>query len=260
MAVTLTPDLTNEYTFLFNTCIIKPTKLDEIDGNINKMVANKATYEAVGNQLNIPWHFIAIIHCLEASLSFHTHLHNGDPLTSRTVQVPRGRPVKGNPPFSWQESAIDALTLEGFVGWSDWSVAGMLFLFEKFNGFGYRKKGINTPYLWSFSNHYIKGKFTNNGIFDLNAVSKQCGAAVLLRRINEMQLTLGETDPITLIRELGELVTYDPNNFNQDAQRLQNLLNGVGLQLRSDGKAGDRTSEAYEHISGKFLHGDARRI
>ena len=40
--------------------------------------------------------------------------------------------------------------------------------------------GINTPYLWSFSNHYTRGKFTSDGNWDSSAVSQQCGAGVIL--------------------------------------------------------------------------------
>jgi lysozyme family protein len=56
---------------------------------------------------------------------------------------------------------------------------------ERFNGFGYRRHDINihSPYLWSFSNHYTKGKFVADNTFSATAVSKQCGAAVLLKRM-----------------------------------------------------------------------------
>lgn len=36
-------------------------------------------------------------------------------------------------------------------------------------------------FLWSFSTIYEKGKFVADGKFDANAVSKQCGAALLLK-------------------------------------------------------------------------------
>ncbi|MEJ7678399.1 MAG: hypothetical protein WKG06_11175 [Segetibacter sp.] len=243
---------------MFDTCIILEDKFPEIDRVITKMITNKATYETVANKVNVPWYFISILHCMEGSLSFRTHLHNGDPLTDRTVNVPRGRPLTGNPPFKWEDSAEDALKLDHLVPLTDTNVPGLLFAFESFNGFGSRAHGIHTPYLWSFSNHYIKGKFIRDHVFDPEAVSNQIGAAVLLRRIMERQLTLGESDIITQIRQLGEQVSYDPDHFNAQALQLQKLLNTVGLHLRPDGQAGDRTSEAYEHISGKFLKGDKR--
>ena len=59
----------------------------------------------------------------------------------------------------------------------------MLYLFEKFNGFGYVKRGINTPYLWSYTNHYSKGKFAGDGKFDPNLVSKQPGTAAIMKAL-----------------------------------------------------------------------------
>jgi lysozyme family protein len=59
----------------------------------------------------------------------------------------------------------------------------MLYLLEGYNGFGYRRRGVPTPYLWSFSNIYESGKFVLDGKFDPNAVSKQCGAALMLKAV-----------------------------------------------------------------------------
>lgn len=142
----------------------------------------------MGDPLGIPWYFVAVIHYMEGGLDFKTHLHNGDPLNQRTVHVPKGRPVDGNPPFTWAESATDALTMEGFPAWKDWSIPGILYSLERYNGTGYRSKGINTPYLWSYSNNYTSGKYTDDGVYDPNAVSKQCGAAVILKRMVDKQL------------------------------------------------------------------------
>ncbi len=218
MPANLINQLENEYRFLFDTCIINEKKFPEIDEVISKMVNSKATYDAIAKTTNIPWNFIAIIHCMEGSLSFKKHLHNGDPLTGRTVQVPKNRPAAGNPPFTWEESAVDALRFEGFTTKTDWSITGILSSFEKYNGMGYRKRGIHSPYLWSFSNHYTRGKFTNDGMFDPNAVSKQVGAAVLLRRMSEKQIAVkGEADTITMIKRFGAEVVFDPNNFHENA-------------------------------------------
>ena len=59
----------------------------------------------------------------------------------------------------------------------------MLYRFEANNGMGYRKRSVATPYLWSFTNHYDKGKFVADGKYDAEAISKQVGAAVLLKEL-----------------------------------------------------------------------------
>jgi lysozyme family protein len=136
---------------------------------------------------SIPWYFIACIHHLESSFNFKGHLHNGDPLTALTVQVPSGRPkVNHGPPFTFEESAVDALKFKGFDKINSWKLAVILRNLEKYNGFGYfRYRKINTPYLWSYSGHYTKGKYTSDGKYDSNAVSKQMGSAVILKRMEE---------------------------------------------------------------------------
>jgi lysozyme family protein len=154
-----------------------------VDGLAGTIEQNRNRYAAVGDPLGIPWYFIGVIHNMEASQNFKKHLHNGDPLTARTVHVPKGRPKSGTPPFTWEESASDALVSDGLGTWKNWSLPGTLFVLERFNGFGYRPKKIHSPYLWSFSNQYAKGKFVADGAFSPTAVSQQCGAAVLLRRM-----------------------------------------------------------------------------
>jgi len=151
---------------------------------VTKIVTNRPRYEAVQTKTNVPWYIVAVIHSMEGSLNFKTHLHNGDPLTARTVHVPKGRP-KGTPPFKWEDSAVDALEFDNMTGVQKWTLATALFKLEGFNGFGYRTKHpeVLTPYLWSFSNHYQKGKFVADGKFDPAAVSKQCGAAVILKAL-----------------------------------------------------------------------------
>src|SRR6185503_1942949 len=130
-----------------------------------------------------------MIHEMEGGLNFATHLHNGDPLTHRTVQVPAGRPPNGLPPFQWEESAIDALTLEGFAAVKLWTIERIAYQLEAYNGWGYRSRntGVNTPYLWSATNNYQKGKFVRDGVFDPNAVSGQIGAMALLRRLIDIE-------------------------------------------------------------------------
>ena len=177
-----TPELRREYRRLFRTAKVRPERKPLVQQVAASLATHRSRYERAGGPIGVPWWFVAIIHSLEASQNFHTHLHNGDPLTHRTVHVPRNRPP-GNPPFTFEESARDALTLEGFAHGHDWSISRALFRLERFNGFGYRKPSIAfpTPYLWSFCQHYAKGKFSSDGHFDPNLVSQQIGAGVLLR-------------------------------------------------------------------------------
>lgn len=260
-AVAYNSQLQSEYQRLFDTCTILPARLPEVNSVVDKMLVSRSRYEAVGARLGIPWYFIAIIHCMEGSLSFAKHLHNGDPLTARTVQVPKGRPKTGQPPFTWEASAEDALIHDKVHLWKDYSVPGMLYKLEGFNGYGYRRltQPIPSPYLWSMTNHYTKGKFVKDGAYSPTAVSKQTGAAALLRRMAEKQvIQLGISDRLSTIKKLGEIVSYAPNKVVAKARELQEMLNLAGAHLLPDGKAGANTSTAYFNIIGKYLTGDPR--
>ena len=181
-------DLAAEYLEFFNTGLIKPAKSKEVQARVEHLVANEGRYRTLGATLQIPWYFIGILHSMEANFSFTSHLHNGDSLDALTVQEPKGRPKAGGPPFTWEQSATDALTLKNLVGLAKWDTAEMLYRLEAYNGFGYRSRRIATPYLWSYSQHYVKSKFVADHIFDPNAVSRQAGAAVLLKALQATAL------------------------------------------------------------------------
>jgi lysozyme family protein len=175
--------LAGEYLQQFDSCVSDPEKESLIRSHLQKIRAGEMRYRALGEKLAIPWQFIAIVHSLECGCDFKLHLHNGDSLKARTVNAPAGRPPTGEPPFTWEQSAEDALAMKRLVHQRDWGIASMLFRWEAFNGFGYRMRGLASPYLWSFSNVYTGGLFVADHVFDPQARSKQCGAAVLLKRL-----------------------------------------------------------------------------
>ena len=182
-AATAEDSLLSNYAILFLACEINPTHFQQVDNIIKKIQANSARYLKVADLSGVPWYVVAVIHNMESSLDFTKHLHNGDPLTQRTIHVPAGRPKAGNPPFTWEESAVDALSMKNFD--SDWSLPATLKKLEDYNGTGYRKyhPTVNTPYLWSGSNQYTSGKYVADGDFSSTAISNQIGAAVILKRM-----------------------------------------------------------------------------
>jgi lysozyme family protein len=260
--ISLTENLKNEYDNLFNTCLITAGKLPLVEKIADKILVNKTRYDIVASGLGIPWFFIGVIHNMEASLNFNTHLHNGDPLTARTIHVPSGRPKEGNPPFSWEQSAEDSLKLMKLDKWTDWSLPAILYKIEEYNGFGYRTKhpSVLSPYLWSFSGHYSKGKYIADGTWSDTAVSGQCGAAVILRRMAERgDITLGKGIPSVSETEGGNVFLQYSNKKIPYAEELQFFLNKFpGVFVKVDGWPGEKTSDAFKKVFGIYLPGDPR--
>lgn len=166
----------DEMLALWNTMQI--TDADRFDWYLAKLKSGQKRYEAIGKPLGIPWWFIGVIHGMECGFDFTKHLHNGDPLTARTKLVPAGRPVDGKPPFTFEQSAVDALKMKDYDENRDWSIPHSLWLLEKYNGLGPRLYHNSfTAYLWAGTNHYSKGKYVTDGKWSPTAVSKQAGVA-----------------------------------------------------------------------------------
>ena len=195
-------DLKAEYKNLWDTATIRPEKAALVREASQQLQGLKASYEQVSAAIKVPWYVVGLIHRLEASFSLKKHLHNGDPLTRRTVREPPGHPRAGAPPFTWVQSAIDALSIKGFQKVDAWGIERICFKLEEYNGWGYRNNfpAVKRPYLWSFTNHYTKGKYVADHQFDPNAVSGQVGVMAILKQLvadGAVQVT-GQADlPLT---------------------------------------------------------------
>jgi lysozyme family protein len=172
--------LRNGYAALLKTMTVSPTKRSAFDSVAAKITRGRGTYEQISKLTGVPWYFIGVLHNRESGCNFSTHLHNGDPLTARTKNVPAGRPLTGAPPFSFVFSAVDALKMKGLHTITDWSEERMCFELERYNGFGYRGK-VNSPYLWAGTNHYTKGKYIADHVWSATAVDQQLGGVPLIR-------------------------------------------------------------------------------
>lgn len=164
----------------------KFTRSTQINAQAAKIEANRARYEAVAKKTGVPWDVIGVIHYRESSGSFAGVLHNGQKIIGtgkKTTIVPKGR----GPFKTWEDAAVDALmNCAPYAGKNkDWSIAGTLDLLERYNGLGYRNKGLSSPYLWAGTDQYAKGKYVADGKFDPNHVDQQLGVAPILMKLRE---------------------------------------------------------------------------
>lgn len=192
-----------EYATLWSDCEIRPERQKTVEVTARRIIANRPRYERVSQRTGVPWFMIGIIHQMECNLGFHKHLHNGNPMYDkngrpiRTTDESANRPAvwpapKGEDPWEW--SAIDALTMPGkqFDRIKDWSIERICYCLELYNGFGYRLyRGIHSPYLWSFTRHYVSGKYVSDKVWSKTAVSGQSGAIAILK-------AMAEIDPLSV--------------------------------------------------------------
>jgi lysozyme family protein len=182
------------YGNLWRSMTIRREKRAALETAARKILRGKSRYMTVERATGVPWFVIGVLHYRESDCSFSTHLHNGDPLSGRTYHVPAGRPPAGNPPFTWEESAKDALSYEGFASIHDWPIERIGYSCEKYNGGGYYGQDLNSPYVWAGSNHYGTrpnvGKYTADGHFDPGAVDQQLGCMALIAVMMEMDSSI----------------------------------------------------------------------
>lgn len=181
-------NLKSEYQSMYDSSVVTAS-MSDVDGVVNGLISGKAQYENVGL---VPWYVVALIHSLECDLDFSTHLFNGDPLRHRTVNEPVGQPLD-NPDtpngYSFKLSATRALQFDNLDKWTDWSIPGVLYKLESYNGFGYREyHKMYTPYEWSGTNFYTVGKYDRDGHFDPTLVSEEVGIVPILKRMKQRSL------------------------------------------------------------------------
>jgi lysozyme family protein len=183
-------EVMRHYNTLWNSMEILPEWEERVIEAVQVIRRSQPTYELFVQSFNtdLPWYVVAAIHMMECDCRFDCHLHNGDSLKQRTIHEPKGRPLLPplagvGKPYMWHESAKDALRMKDWHNYHSWDIAHCLFRIENYNGDYYRNHNMNSPYLWSGSNHYTRGKFVEDHVFDPNAVSQQVGAAVLIKRL-----------------------------------------------------------------------------
>ena len=153
------------------------TRLAAANAEAKQVIKNKNKYAGIQKDTGVPWFIVGALHIREAGSppDFKAVLHNGERIINtdrKTKLVPKGRgPFKD--PDGFKKAAHDALiNVEGLGGikWDEKDgIARCAWLMEKFNGFGYRKHGIPSPYLWGGSSVQQRGKYVSDGVY--NAVS-----------------------------------------------------------------------------------------
>jgi lysozyme family protein len=167
------------YTAMWNT--MEVTRTDPVNMAARKIIAMRSIYEEAEKATGAPWYFIGALHMRECNNNMRGCLTNGEMIvgTNKKTRLE----TKGRGPFpTWLSSAVDCAELEDWDEVTDWSIERCLYEGEKFNGWGYLKKG-NSPYVWAGSNHYTRGKYVRDGVYSSTTVDPQLGIAPVMKAI-----------------------------------------------------------------------------
>ena len=171
----------------WHTAKLKASRTVEADKAVALYQRTAARYRAV-EASGVPAVVTFCLHYRESSNSFTASLAQGDPLTHKSRNVPAGRIPGKNPPYTWEECALDALALDK-MGAKDWrTVNGAFNAVEGYNGWGvwlYHRSETPSGYVTAGTNLYVRGKYSADGRWDRFAVDKQLGAMAIMLRMRE---------------------------------------------------------------------------
>ena len=147
--------------------------------NIKTIYAkNKAKYKEVEAATGVPAELICAIHYREGGCKFNTYLHNGEKLGHVTKQVPKGKYFT-----DWTEAAIDALKDNNPSKYNFNKRDDLLEFAERYNGLGYRKRGLQSPYVWAGTDRYSGGMFVSDGNYNASARDNRVGVAAIVKSL-----------------------------------------------------------------------------
>ena len=142
-------------------------------------------YALIEKESGIPADLICAIHYRECSFRFDLHLVNGDSLKAKTINVPSDFPKNLSAPFSFNESAIIGLR-DFYFKPKNFDLAGKLEFAERWNGLGYKNKGLKSPYLWASTSNYEKGLFVKDGKIDNLKKDLRMGVYSIIKALEEI--------------------------------------------------------------------------
>lgn len=174
----------------WHKAVINPKDSIRLDKAVTLYTRHKDIYERIQAMRDngVPAPILFGLHYRESDNDFTANPAQGDPLTHRSIHVPKGRiPPPVEPPFTFIQAAEDAYYTVDKLDTKDWKhLESALNAIEGFNGFGYAKKGLPSPYVWSgVSSVYQRGKYVADGKYSATAIDQQLGVAAILIRMHE---------------------------------------------------------------------------
>ncbi len=154
----------------------------QIDLAIKKILANRANFEKAVEGTFIPWWWVACVMYRENGVDMSRQLLNGQRWDRITTLVPKGLGPWG----SWIDSAKFALAKYRGEGMHHWDIATAIVEWEKWNGLGYKRRGLNSPYVYSGTSRQNPGLYVADGKFDPRKMDPRPGCLAIYIGLKEL--------------------------------------------------------------------------
>lgn len=252
--------LASEYQAWVEACKPRPEKAREIEATAVRLLQaqNMKNFDEVRAKIDVPQVVQATICYRENNCDFSRSPAQGDPWSRISVRVPKGR----GPFKSWIDAAIDAWTIcddlaELPIGVKNWSMALACWKWEGYNGFGYRSRGLRSPYVVGGTNLQQPGKYIADGVWDAHHMDGQLGClpiAQAMIRLNP-KLSIGKAAVVAAVEVIPPVqpVPVGVGGAGPDGvwqtEEIQAALNALGFgPLKVDGSYGRLTRAAVREF------------
>lgn len=241
------PQLQPEYDRLLAT--MRVTRPDAVVRAADKVIRNFDRYGDASVETLVPSPFVGTLDLRESDCDPRAALGQGDPWNQVSTHVPRGN----GPWRSWKDAAVFYINHDHLNDITvPWSMAYACWKGEIWNGFGPRNHGIFTGYLWAGTNHYTRGKYVADSVWDPGHVDEQLGIIPVILRIAELFPSVAIGQPIVPSGEAPPLVPMSaPFGLTGTAwiqRSLNTLMPADDDLLVVDGNYGRHTREAVRNF------------
>lgn len=246
--------LEQNYIDLASHATIVPKREAELASASRRLLRDKEVYKHVESLTHVPAAALMALAEREMTGNLHCYLGNGQRLDRRTTIVPINRGPFPDTPEGFVAGCLDALHLDGLDQvWrkpGGWSLPRFCYESEGWNGWGYRSRGIPSPYVFGATSVQRPGKFPRDHFFDPNMMDPQLGTLALVEEIVKLDPSLEFfADEIVKVDAPSIIPTVDPhptiggNNIFW-VQSSLNKLRVTGTPLLVDGNCGRGTRGA----------------
>ena len=163
---------------------VDPGLRSEMDRVMRRVEDRLPIIDEVARRANMPREMVAAIWYREDSgMRTDRYLHNGERLGRTTTLVPRGI-YFGRDQFV--DAAVHALSQKSSTAralglhYGSTDQAAMAAFTERYNGFGYRNRGVPSAYVTAGSQHYRGGMYVADGRFSSSARDRRLGTLPII--------------------------------------------------------------------------------
>jgi lysozyme family protein len=225
---------------------------------VENLLPHLDLYKEVEARTGVPAAWSMATAMREMSGNVNCYIGNGQSLHRRTTIVPIGR----GPFNSFLDGCIDAFRIDGLLGlppeiWR--KLAFSCYKHEGFNGWGYRAKGLPSPYVFGATAVQRPGKFPRDHVWDPNMWDPQLGTLSIIEELVALHSELKYYDDVIekagLGAEMPSAVAPHPVMKNTNAEFVQSSLNKIrvlGTPLLVDGNVGRATIRAVANFQQKY--------